>query len=659
LNGILTAYPYNNCYPYLGAPAPAGGVSVNLTSSDPTKLTLTLNPLTAGSGAVTLVYPAGSTTPSNGAVYFAGLASAGTVTLTASAPGFITGTFPIALTPSGFAISGGTTTTNLSPPSIVYVNMVGLDPTSLSVISYPNLRPGAKSVTVNLSNDNTVVGSLGAASVTVTSKSAGQATTTFTPLNPGTSNITAATPTGYKAPFGQTITQFIVVPPPITISNDCPSSVGFNAILTNYPYNLCYPALGAPAPAGGVSLTFTSSDATKLTLTTDPTTVGSGTITLQYPAGTTTPSNGPVYFAGLAKSGTVTLTASATGFASGTYSVGLTPSGFILAGGTSTTTLSPPSLVYAYFVALDPVSLMPTTYPNVRPGAPAVTVNLSNDNTTAGSLGANSVVINSRSNGNATTTYTPLAAGTSNITAATPAGYTKPFTGNTIQFVVTTANIVVEPITIGKNMMATTYVQLATGAPSDGFPITVSVNDSTQLLLSTTGLDTGSSSLTFTLSQGQTQSPQFWVYALGNPGSAALTVTATGYNGGGTITIDPSGFIFNNQNFSTTLSSAPTTIYVQPAALDPVYLTPVAVQQLQPGMTNTQVTITLTDQPSQGNGASKVGSITINPVIFNGADNPNQQITSFQPIGVGQTLLQLTSPGFSSSSSQVTATVTQ
>lgn len=207
-------------------------------------------------------------------------------------------------------------------------------------------------------------------------------------------------------------------------------------------------------------------------------------------------------------------------------------------------------------------------------------------------------------------------------------------------------------------MMALTYVQLATGAPSDNFPVTISVNDQTQLLLSSTGQDVGVSSVTFNLSQGQTQTPQFWVYALGNPGSAGLSVSATGYNGGGTATIDPSGFIFDNQNFTTTLSSAPTTIYVQPAVLDPVYLSPIAVQQLRPGMTNTQVTITLTDQPNSG-GPSKVGTITVDPVVFNGADNPNLQITSFQPLGVGQTFLQLTSPGFSSSSSQVTATVTQ
>jgi hypothetical protein len=179
-------------------------------------------------------------------------------------------------------------------------------------------------------------------------------------------------------------------------------------------------------------------------------------------------------------------------------------------------------------------------------------------------------------------------------------------------------------------------------------------------LLSLTGADAGSGSLTLKLGQGQRQTPSFFVYGIGNPGTAVLTMSAQGYATGTlNVQIDPSGFVFNNQNFQTTLSAIATTIYIQPAALDPLYLSQVAVQPLRPGMTNTQVTVKLTDQPSQGSGPSKVGKITVNPVVFNGDDNPNEQITSFQPIGVGQTLLQLTSPGFSNSASEVTATVAQ
>jgi len=74
-----------------------------------------------------------------------------------------------------------------------------------------------------------------------------------------------------------------------------------------------------------------------------------------------------------------------------------------------------------------------------------------------------------------------------------------------------------------------------------------------------------------------------------------------------------------------------------------VYLGPVAVQYLQPSMTNVQVTDTLTDQPNQGSGPSKVGSITINPVVFNGSAS-TQEITSFQQIGVARLCCSLPHP---------------
>ncbi len=658
-NASSNYYPYNSyCYPVLGAPAPAGGLNVTVTSSDPALATLTLNPATTGSQSVTLNYAAGSTTPSN-VVYIAALNSSGSPTITATAPGYTSASYSLSLTPSGFVISGGTNTTVGSAPSAVSVDFAALDPTSLTATNYPPLRPGAAPVTVNLSNDNTVAGALGANSLVITTGNESNSTT-YTPLAAGTSNISiSSTPPGYTKPFSGTTTQFVVTTPPISFYI-CPTTMGKNASSNYYPYNAyCYPVLGAPAPAGGVSVTVTSSDPTLATLTLNPTTTGTQSVTLNYSAGNTTPNN-VLYLAAFKSTGTPTITATAPGYTSASFSVSLTPSGFIVTGGTTTTNLSTSTPVTVEFVALDPTSLNATNYPPLRPGAPSVTVNLKNDNTAAGTLGANSVIITA-GNGSAATTYTPLAVGTSNISiSSTPPGYTKPFTGTTTQFVVTAASGTVQPVTIGQNLMTTTYGQLATGVTTDNSVVTISVADSSQLLLSYTGQDSGQSSLTFTFSQGQTTTPQFYVYALGTPGTATLNLTAPdNVSGSGTVTIDPSGFTFINQNFTTTLGAAATTIYIQPAALDPVYLSQVAVQQLRPGTTNTQVTVTLTDQPSQGGGSSKVGSITLNPVVFNGADNPNYQITSFEPIGVGQTLLQLTSPGFSQWSSGVTATVQQ
>jgi hypothetical protein len=130
---------------------------------------------------------------------------------------------------------------------------------------------------------------------------------------------------------------------------------------------------------------------------------------------------------------------------------------------------------------------------------------------------------------------------------------------------------------------------------------------------------------------------------------------APGYaNGTGIMTLDPSGFALQASDFTTHLTDNPTTITVVPAALVPTFLNVYAVEQLRPNQPNTKATLTLTDQ----SGTSPVGKITLNPVTFQGDDNPNSQTTSFQPLNAGSTLIKITSPaGFTNASTQVTATV--
>jgi hypothetical protein len=605
-----------------------------------------------------------------------GLAGSGSVTLTASGPGAKSGTQAVQLAPSGFVITGGQATTTTSPPSTVTVSLTALDPVTLNPVNpandinaWWNLRAGAAAASVNLKNDNTTVGTLSANSVTI-SPGAASATTSYTPVNSGTSNISiSGTPAGYTTPAHGTATKFTVTAPPLSLQW-CPAQVGFNTVgpVSTPAHGVwCYPQLSQPAPAKGLNVTMTSSNPNLLLLSLTPNGAGSASITAPIAAGQTTPAIS-AFLIGLASAGKVTLTASATGYTSGTQTISLVPSGFTVAGGAQTTTLSQPSTVSVAFTALDPSTLNPI-YPvndnnsrwEMRTGAVTATLTLKNDNTAAGKL-ANSTFNFVPGSGTLTTTYTPAGAGTSNIgIVSTPAPY-QAATGIDLstQFVVTAPTITLPSVTVGKNLMTTTQANFQVAVPSNSYVVTVSVASTAQLLLSATGTDAGTASLTFKLAQGAYQTPQFWVYGIGSPGSATLKISAQGYaTATPTVQIDPSGFVFNNQNFSTTTTAIATTLYIEPAALDPQYLTSVTVQQLRPGMTNTKVTATLTDQPSQGTGASKVGKITVNPVVFNGADSPNEQITSFEAIGAGQTLLKLTSPGFSNSASEVTATVTQ
>jgi hypothetical protein len=439
--------------------------------------------------------------------------------------------------------------------------------------------------------------------------------------------------------------------------------------------------------------TITSSNAGLLELTTDSTGANpTPSLTVNVPGG----SSSVTFFAvGLASSGTATVTMTIPGYQTSTSVEALTPSGFVLCAyspqtyvygpgflpgscsgdSIATTSFSPPTTFYLYLAQLDPTSLNAASLEPMAAGAAPVTVSLSNGVAGAGMLGASSVVVNPANNqyfyyystflgySDGSTTFAPSNPGAGNISisSAPPAGYATPANLQTLPVTVTaptTPTAAVTSVTVGKNLMTTSQGELSAAAPAGGLQVTVSAADPTQVLLSATGTDAGSASLTFTFSQGQYQTPQFWVYSVGGLGSQTINISAPGYtSGSGIVTIDPSGFVFQSaSNFTTGLLDTPTTLYIAPSALDPMYLTQVAIQQLRPGLTNTQVTVTVTDEPSHS-GPSTVGQITANPVVFNGADNPNQQVTSFQPIGVGQTLLQLTSPGFSASSSEITVVV--
>ncbi len=86
--------------------------------------------------------------------------------------------------------------------------------------------------------------------------------------------------------------------------------------------------------------------------------------------------------------------------------------------------------------------------------------------------------------------------------------------------------------------------------------------------------------------------------------------------------------------------------------LDPVFLNLQSVQQLRPGIGPVHVTVTSSN--------TAVGTITLSPVEFNGADSPNERTTSFVPLAVGSSVIKAEGPvGFqiASNNNFITATV--
>ena len=415
----------------LSAPAPVGGLVVHLVSSDPTKLLLAQNSsLILGTGTLDVTVPAGQNVASWSMQALVGDATQPSATITVTAPGYggTSGTHP--LTPSGFFINtANISTTTLSPDTAVDVCFVKLDAANNNS-GFRVLRPGV-SVNVAVSSSNISVGTIVASPKTVatgqTCTSSSGGAFAFHPVGTGSATLTLATPSGYSAPvnLNTSIAAAVSVP-------------GINFLSLNYAMGKDTQEnfgvqLDAPAPLGGVNLTLTSLDPTRLLFAPiNATVVGTGTLVINIPAG-----NNSAAFSlqALADNGSVGVTANAPGFTTGNNTHPLTPSGFFInsPGNFSTTVASGNTAVDVCFVKLDN-ALNNSGFRVLRPGV-SVSVSLNSSNTAAGTIVASPKTVNTGQTCTSTSggdfAFHPVAVGSSTLTLPTPSGYSTPFNLNT------------------------------------------------------------------------------------------------------------------------------------------------------------------------------------------------------------------------------------
>ena len=173
----------------LGAPAPAGGLLLTLTSNNPSLLLLSSSPTVAGSTSIGINVPAGGTT---GAYYLQGVASSGTATYTVNAPGFAPSTGTITLTPSGVIVWDGSNAGGIVFGNTVVVSMAQLDPATSSFVQIQQLAGGHAPVSIALST--TVAGATIPSPVTI---SAASDSVTAMLTGSGFGTVTAVTPPGF------------------------------------------------------------------------------------------------------------------------------------------------------------------------------------------------------------------------------------------------------------------------------------------------------------------------------------------------------------------------------------------------------------------------------------------------------------------------------
>jgi hypothetical protein len=207
----------------LGQPAPAGGLAVTLTSSDPKRLMLSAKETEAGSGSITLTIPAGG---GQATYYLQALQDSGTVTYSASAPGYRTRTATVTLAPSGLLIMPELLgppdegevlkpkvaapphqiTTDPSPGHAVRLAIFAayLDPVFHrgADITVQPLRGGVE-LTIVLENSNPAVGSV--TSPLVMKPGSAAVPSQFTPLAEGSTVISVTPPAGFVASSNATV----------------------------------------------------------------------------------------------------------------------------------------------------------------------------------------------------------------------------------------------------------------------------------------------------------------------------------------------------------------------------------------------------------------------------------------------------------------------
>ena len=204
----------------LGQPAPDSGVDITLTSSDPKRLVLSESEDKLGTGTLKVHIGPGL---SRSQYYIQGLAEEGSVSYTASAPGYRERVAPVYLAPSGIMVAYAAhgapdeaeylrkvriprpfvASLSAKRPEQIALWTVYLDPVTRrgADMTAQRLRPGMK-VEVELTSSDPAVGKV-PGTVKLDGKSE-YYLADFTPLHPGQTVLTVNTPPGFLTPSNAT-----------------------------------------------------------------------------------------------------------------------------------------------------------------------------------------------------------------------------------------------------------------------------------------------------------------------------------------------------------------------------------------------------------------------------------------------------------------------
>lgn len=621
---------------YIIPPAPPGGVTITITSSDPDKVRLSNSAGAAGASSIELSVLAG--TSFLPPYYVQGLAAEGHVTLTAVATGGYGATSAgVELAPSSFYFTTpGIVTTDRSLNTLFGVESGAMNAFGY-LIAREALRGGHNPVIVPLDTADHAVGIVDPPFVTFDPGDS-SAYTEFDPAQAGVTSILLAAPAGFAAGVPNQITA-TVTHPHIYVSD---------MLLGQNLQSNVYSSLEAPAPAGNLLLHVHSNDPSRVRLALDDQTPGTADIDIFVPAGTGTspfPQVPYFYIQGHDDNGTVLLELSATGYEPATMQVTLLPSGFRLYSPYTTVAHAggPDIVLYASPGVLSLTHNWIDLYQPVRPGLGTVLLDIENSNPAVGTVVTTPLTFTAGSQ-TVTGAFHPddVNTGGTILHAVAPPGFVEPVGWSELQITVDPPippNIYISGDFVGRHMQISGYGYLESPAPPpNGLDVTLTSSNPSRLLLSDDPAAAGSGQIVLHVPPGQIWLPPFVLQSLDNSGTETLTASAPGYAAGmATIQLVQSGFMFDaiGENYQTTTFSPDTQFNVQCVA----FPTPQVYsrQSLRGGMSPVVIDLTSTDET--------VGTLAASPVTM----NPGQSyiVNSFHPLTAGQTSLRFgPSPDF-------------
>lgn len=549
-----------------------GGVTIEVTSSDPTRALVAPDGTTAGSGTLAVFVPNGQ---SIAEIWLQGVpGAAGPVTLTASEASFTDATLDLEVVAPVlhlFSLSSSHITT-----SAALINddafTVRTGVTNVAGTSYlaQSVSAGAGDLSVSVTSSDVSIGQLETmtmgpgASVDLVipindsstpAFSQGGVRLQFDPPTTGTTTI-EATATGFDPSYDSASQTVSVTVNPATLTvqdwEGASGTIG-GGLQSTYRVTL------SGGDHGGVTIVVTSDDESVLRVSANSTTPGTDSVNLFVPNGQTST---PFFYAqGVAgTTGSATITATHAAFTSSNESISVVTPVLQVSGLASTqttttaATLSPDSFQVRTGISSTGTSI--TRYQSVS-GAGPLSVTVTSSDTavaqlaTTGSSGTGSVMVtvdpgSSSTSGSGTgllqLTFDPTTTGGTTVDA-TASGFDPSFPGASQAVMVTVdpASISLidaygDGLRLGGGLQARYRVQLS-GPDHGGVNVLLESSNSLQATLSSDPLVAGTASISVFIADGQTLADFFVHGVSGATGSTTITATEASFTSD-TLVID-------------------------------------------------------------------------------------------------------------------------